>query len=99
MTALAAAHPLFHMRWSEGELGRPGDNLYQLSFIAARPHKLLIELDEQVLLVLTEPRLLDSFDAQVRIEFAQMVLDWQGYEDMTPHASTWLAGHLVLAKH
>jgi hypothetical protein len=38
-------------------MGRPGDNLNQLSFIAARPTKLLIELEEHILLVLTEPRL------------------------------------------
>lgn len=59
LDAIAAISPdgqLVRMRWSQGELGRPGDNLYQVTFVAARPHKLLIEFDEQVLAVLTEPR-------------------------------------------
>ena len=49
-----AVGQLVRMRWSQGELGRPGENLYQATFVTARPHKLLIELDEQVLAVLAE---------------------------------------------
>jgi hypothetical protein len=99
--SLANAQRLLHMWWVDGDgerhdIGRPGDNLYRLTFVAERPHKLLIELDEQILLALTEPTLTAASDVQVRLDFQQMTLDWQGYGDLTPHASTWSAGHLIL---
>jgi hypothetical protein len=100
--SLANAHALLHMWWMDGDgerhdIGRPGDNLYRLTFLTDRPHKLLIELDEQILLVLTEPKVTTVPGVQVRLDFKQMTLDWQGYGDLTPHASIWSAGHLMLA--
>ena len=99
--AVASRHPLLHMWWVDGDgarhdIGRPGDNLYRLTFVTQRPHKLLIELDEQVLLILTEPKVAAP-GMQVRLDFEQMTLDWQGYGDLTPHASIWSKGHLILS--
>jgi hypothetical protein len=100
--SLADAQPLLHMWWesvaSTGreELGRPGDNLYRLTFIAERPHKLLVEFDDQILVVLTEPQLVAQRDQEVLISFQQMTLDWQGYGDVTPHASTWTDGRFAV---
>ena len=38
-----------------GWFGRPYDNRHELTWSQARPHKLLLELDAQLLLVLTDP--------------------------------------------
>jgi hypothetical protein len=93
---LAALGGLVHMRWSQGELGRPRDNLYRVTFVAARPHKLLIECDEQVLAVLTEPRLARASDAEVVIDYDQLTMDWQGYGDMTPHPDSFARGQFTI---
>jgi hypothetical protein len=93
---LAATGGLVHMRWSQGELGRPGDNLYQVTFVVARPHKLLIEFDEQVLAVLTEPSLSRASDAEVVIDYEQLTVDRQGYGDMVPHSDTYISGQFTI---
>jgi hypothetical protein len=84
------------MRWTQEELGRPGDNLYRLSFILARPHKLLIEFDEQVLAVLTEARLRRASDVEVVVSYDQLTLDRQGYGDMTPYCESFPEGEFTI---
>ena len=79
----------------DGELGRPGDNLCRLSFIEARPHKLLVELDEQLLLVLTEPAVVEVTDRHARVTFEQLTFDWQEYGNLRPHAKTYTAGEMT----
>ena len=86
------------MRWSHGELGRPGDNLYRVTFVAARPHKLLIELDEQVLAILTEPLLVSASGIAVIIDYEQLTIDRQGYGDMTPHSDAFGRGSFTIYK-
>ena len=101
LDAIAAITPdgqLVHMRWSQGELGRPGDNLYQVTFVAARPHKLLIEFDEQVLAVLTEPRLTQESAVEVVIGYEQLTIDRQGYGDMTPHSDSFRRGQFTISR-
>ena len=85
------------MVFPDGELGRPGDNLYRLTFAQVRPHKLLLELDEQLLLVLTEVAVDASPDYEVVLRFRQATLDWQEYGSLTPHASTWGTGTVTLS--
>jgi hypothetical protein len=82
-----------------GELGRPGDNLYRLTFGEARRNKLLVELNDQLLLVVTAPDIVAASDDAVRLAFSQLTLDWQEYGSMRPHASTWTTGHLELVAH
>src|SRR4051794_13520109 len=88
---------LARVRTPDGELGRPGDNLYRLTFWEARPHKLLLELDEQLLLIVTEPALVAASTLEVRLSFAQLTFDWQEYGNLRPHASTWTSGQLILS--
>ena len=78
----------------DGELGRPGDNLYRLTFIAARPRKLLVELDDQLLLIVTGPELEAGDSQRVRLRFAQLTFDWQEYGNLRPHVSTYTADHI-----
>ena len=93
---LAAVDRMIHMRWSQGELGRPGDNLYRLTFIVSRPHKLLIEFDEQVLAVLTEARLRRASDVEVVVGYDQLTIDRQGFGDMTPHCESFAEGEFTI---
>jgi hypothetical protein len=85
------------MSTPDGELGRPGENLYRLTFSEARPHKLLLELDDQLLLIVTDPEMVGASDEQVRLSFAQLTLDWQEYGSLRPHVSTWSSGNLTLS--
>ncbi|MFT3851237.1 MAG: hypothetical protein QM733_00620 [Ilumatobacteraceae bacterium] len=78
MRASTDAHRLVHLRWSEGELGRPRDDLDEVTFVATRPHKLLIGLSEQVLAVLTDARLVSASPAEVVVAYEQLTADWQG---------------------
>src|SRR5579884_1914547 len=79
----------------DGELGRPGDNLYRTTFIQDRPRKLLVELDDQLLLVITEPRLSEADQQGVTIRFEQLTFDWQEYANYRPHATTYPPGELT----
>lgn len=96
IAAIATDGQLVHMRWSQGELGRPGDNLYQVTFVTARPHKLLIEFDELVLAILTEPRLAQESANEVVIGYEQLTIDRQGYGDMTPRSDSFRRGQFTI---
>lgn len=70
-----------------GWFGRPYDNLHELTWAGATRHKLLVELDSQLLLILTDPGDVDFDSAELRITgCVQVVLDWQEYGNMTPHS-------------
>lgn len=81
----------------DGWFGRPYDNFHQLSYIELRPHKLLLELDNQLFFMFTElsgvkiePSRLIFFD------FAQLVFDWQEYGSFLPHASIYKSGYVEI---
>ena len=68
-----------------GWFGRPHDNLHALTWSAARKHKLLLELDEQLLLILTELGPVEIDESELRVtRCAQVTLDWQEYGNMAP---------------
>jgi hypothetical protein len=80
-----------------GWFGRPYDNLHQLTWAGATEHKLLLELDHQLLLILTDPGDVDLDSAELRItSCAQVVLDWQEYVNMVPHSDNHGAGTVRL---
>ncbi len=56
----------------------------------------MIEFDELVLAVLTEPQLSKSSDIEVVIEYAQMTLDWQEYGSTTPHSDVVASEELTI---
>jgi hypothetical protein len=82
----------------DGWFGRPHDNLHQLTWSAATGHKVLLELDRQLLLVLTEPRAAESSKMELRIlDCAQVVLDWQEYGSLKLHVDNHHAGSVRFA--
>jgi len=81
----------------DGDIGRPGDNLYRLTFSEARPRKLLLELADPLPPIVTEPEVEAASDEHVRLSFAQLTLDWQEYGSLRPHVSIWTSGKLILS--
>jgi hypothetical protein len=79
-----------------GEIGRPGDNLYRPTRVEAWARRLLIELDEQQLLVLTNPALLTETPDHLSIGFDQLTLEWADYGSTRLRATTWTEGALDL---
>ena len=80
-----------------GWFGRPYDNLHQLTWSGATKHKLLLELDGQLFLVVTDPGDVEVNDREVRIEnCAQVTLDWQEYGSLIPHVDSHGAGMVRL---
>jgi hypothetical protein len=57
-----------------------------LTWASARSTKLLLEPDNQLLLVLTNPGTPSVDGPNVVVPFTQLVFDWQGYGDLTPQA-------------
>jgi hypothetical protein len=77
----------------DGWFGRPYDNMHELTFLELRPHKLIIELDNQLLLTLTEPGRVTAADGELLLDgFAQCVFDWQEYGSLRPHATVYESG-------
>jgi hypothetical protein len=77
-----------------GWFGRPNDNQQQLTWAHALRRRLLLELDEHQLLILSnpgEPRI--DADGLV-LGFDQLVHDRHGYGDLQPHADVFPAGRV-----
>jgi hypothetical protein len=80
-----------------GWFGRPCDNQHELTWAQARQTKLILELDHQLLLVLTEPATPRPDGPNLVMPFRQMVFDWQEYGNMRPHADSFGEGELTFA--
>ena len=89
-----AGRPAPYMRLPDGYFGgRAGESCHKLTFVAARPHKLLVELDEQVLLVFTECHAAVSEEFEFSIsDFRQLTVDGQEYVNMKPFQDTYGPG-------
>jgi hypothetical protein len=81
----------------DGWFGRPYDNLHRLTFIEARPHKLLLELDHQLWLILTDVSKVYTDNSELILEdFAQCVFDWQAYGSLSPQVKVYKSGVVKL---
>ena len=78
----------------DGPFGKPTD-VYQVTFLRQRPHKMLLELNGQFLLIFTDvtkARVEYANTAKARVEeselifsdFAQLLFDWQEGADPPP---------------
>jgi hypothetical protein len=83
-----ASNLVASMALPDGWFGRPYDNLHGLTWTTTRSTRLLLELDGQLLLIFTgTPMVTASADGLTISGFHQLAFIWQGYGDMTPHAS------------
>lgn len=94
LEALVDHSKLIRFVLPDGELGRPGENLYPMTFIQDRPRKLLVELGSEVLLVITEPALDKADEHGVTVRFEQLTFDWQEFANYRPHAKTYPSGQV-----
>ncbi|MES2397650.1 MAG: hypothetical protein V4549_16690 [Bacteroidota bacterium] len=80
-----------------GWFGRPYDNFHHITWIADRKFKLLIEIDEQILLVFTKTKqfevIHDNKDLLFKI-FLRLTFDRLGYGDLTVHTETFDNGEI-----
>ncbi len=76
------------------------DNQHTLTWSAALSHKVLLELDSQQLLILTEPaEVVMTGRTGTHMEVrgcSQVTFDWQGYGDLTPHLEHFTSGTVTL---
>jgi hypothetical protein len=77
----------------DGWFGRPHDNQHALTYLVARPHKVLLELDDQLLLTFTDLAKVRVEEAELILTgFTQCVFDWQEYGTRVPHARVYQTG-------
>ncbi|MFG1811887.1 hypothetical protein [Streptomyces sp. NPDC049040] len=98
VTGWFAANGVAGLRLPRGWFGRPYDNAHRLTWSAARSGKVILELDDQLLLVLTSPGRPQHDAGNLTLPFAQLTFDWEGYGDRTPHAEHHEAGALSFMK-
>ena len=73
--------------------GRPGENLHELTLVSVRPHRLLLELDGQLLLSISgRPEIAVHDSELVLSDFDQLVFDWQSYGELVPRARVFRDG-------
>lgn len=81
----------------DGWFGRPYDDLHILTYVETRPHKLLIELDDLLLLVITDMTTVRVDDSiLVMADFLQCVFDWQEYDLLEPHVTVYHSGEIKM---
>ncbi len=79
----------------DGYFGRPRDNYHQMTWIAERENKLIIELDNQLYLTFTKPVSHSTQGSDLILSsFSQLVFDRQGYGDLTPHCVIYKNGEV-----
>ena len=80
-----------------GWFGRPFDNIHELTYIKNRPTKLILELDERLLLVFTEVETVVNQGNELHFEnYVQCVFDWQEYESKVAHISSYNTGAIKI---
>ena len=73
--------------------GKPYDNGHEVTWLEERENKLIIELDNQLYLIFTKPVVYEIVGKELIFsQFKQLVFDWQGYGDMTPHNNIYSKG-------
>lgn len=91
-----ADHGRAGLRLPGGWFGRPDDNAHELTWSAARSRRVLLELDGQLLLILTDPGQPSRDGDDLVIPFARLIFDRQGYGTGTLHTDQYDSASLTL---
>ena len=90
----------FGLQLPDGWFGRPGDNQHRLTGSFDRDNKLILEFDSQLYLIFTKPIVIEKSNNDLVISnFEQLIFDYQGYGDMTPHAKNYKSGAVTLVSY
>ncbi|SRR5690606_21850747 len=88
---------VFGLVLPDGYFGRPHDNRHEMTWLAERDNKLIIELDNQIYLILTKPVSCSTKGRDLIFSsFPQLVFDRQGYGDMKPDCVVYKSGEVKL---
>ena len=80
----------------DGWFGRPYDNYHRLTYLEVRPHKLLVELDNQLLLIFTDLASAELKGQDLALSgFVQCAFDWQEYGTLAPHLQGYSSGQVT----
>lgn len=103
-------HEFGHLELPDGWFGRPWDGQHLLTFGAARPQRLILELDEHLLLIVSGPvtarREMSGPDssghrlsALVLADFSQLVFDQRWYGSAQWSARVFERGRVRMSRH
>lgn len=81
----------------DGWFGRPYDNQLNLTCVEERPSRLLLELDDDLLLVFERPLAVAIDDSVLELShFTQFIFAWQEFGTATPHYRVFHSGRVRL---
>jgi hypothetical protein len=74
--------------------GRPYESYHALTWAESRPHRTLVELDRQLLLVFSGAQLaVSTSERELTVgAFAQLTFDWLSYGTLEPHVDVYREG-------
>jgi hypothetical protein len=81
-----------------GWFGRPYDELHRLTWLEPRANRVLLELDDRLLLILTNVSHVEVGKDRLTIGAAQVVLDWQEYGSQLSHVETFASADVALVR-
>lgn len=97
-----SSNPTFGLILQAGWFGRPFDNLHSITWVEDRKYKLLIEVDEQLLFIITKSKqfeiILDKNDLVIK-NFFRLTFDRLGYGDLTAHTDIFDKGELKFVSY
>lgn len=92
-------NPTFGLLLPNGWFGRPYDNCHEITWIEERKYRFLIEIDEQLLFIITKSNqfeiITNNNDLIIR-NFYRLTFDRLGYGDLTAHTEIFDKGELTL---
>lgn len=62
-----------------GWFGRPYDNMHRLTWLVARDDKVIVELDGQLHLIVSDAEITANTDEVLELVGSQIVFDWREY--------------------
>ncbi len=88
------------LRLPNGWFGRPYDNLHQLTSAQMVDDRLVIVLDDRMILIVTGPVTAHVEPASLRlVGFNQAVWEWTENGSATPHTETFDTGEIEFVAH
>ncbi len=95
-------NPTFGLILPSGWFGRPFDNNHNITWTADRKFKILIEVDQQLLFILTKSKqfeIKNDGNDLVFKNFYRLTFDSLGYGDLTAHTEYFDTGELKLVAY
>jgi hypothetical protein len=92
----------FGLELPNGWFGRPYDNIHQITWIEDRKFKLLVEIDEQLLLIFTKTKQFEVSEIDNNLilkNYLRFTFDRLGYGDLTSKLEAFENGEVKLISY